>query len=144
MARRYFYGLDINKAIDDISASCHQCRSLQKVPKTVIPQSTSDPPNVVGAAFSADVLQRERQKILVVRENITSYTSAAVIEDERSHTLREALVRSCVELSLCDGPMSVVRTDPAPGFVALQGDEFLRRHRISVEVGVLKMSTKIL
>ncbi|KAK2552052.1 hypothetical protein P5673_027085 [Acropora cervicornis] len=73
----------------------HQLKMVTKrqSPQPRIEQSSCEPPDAVGISFTADVLKRSRQLILVLRESVTSYTSTMVIEDERHHTLRDALVR---------------------------------------------------
>ena len=90
--------------------------ALVKTPRFKVEQSTQDPPESVWSAFSADVIKRECQNILVPCENVMSYTGAMLIEDERAPTLWDGLI--CLALQLCpmDGPPSVVRIDPAPGF----------------------------
>lgn len=47
-------------------------------------------------------------------------------------------------MGLCplDGPSAVIRTDPAPGFTALAGDESLAKHRLSIEVSNAKNVNK--
>lgn len=142
VVQRYFYALDMDSTMRRITDGCHQCVALRKAPVFVRDQTTGDPPEVVGSAFAADVFRRERQCILVVRECVTSFTMAALIEDERRETLREALLRLCVGLCPLDGPPAVVRTDPAPGFAALAGDETLSKHRVSIEVGRVKNINK--
>ncbi|KAJ8400992.1 hypothetical protein AAFF_G00389490 [Aldrovandia affinis] len=94
---------------------------------------------VVGSTFAADVFRRDRQFILVVRECVTSFTLSSLIEDERRETLRDALLRLCLGLCPLDGPFAVIRTDPAPGFAALAGDEVLAK---VVEVGNAKNINK--
>ena len=140
--RRYLYALDCDKSIERMTNSCHQCTALQKTPHTVIPQTTCDPPEAVGISFAADVLKRERQKILVVRETVTSYTSAYLLKDERHETLREGLINLCVPLRPLDGPIAVIRTDPAPGFQALSQDDFLQQQRLCIEIGRIKNINK--
>ena len=63
---RYLYALDLDKAIDTASRSWHQCASLRDTPHTTIPQSRSNPPEVVGISYAADVIKREKQLICVV------------------------------------------------------------------------------
>ena len=142
VVHRYFFALDLDKAIGKVAASCHHCASLQKVPHTLIKQSTSDPPEGVGIAFAADVIKRERQLIFVLRESVTSYTSACLIDNEQSKSLREALIRLCIELRPLDGPVAVVRVDPAKGFEALVNDELLHSNRICIEIGRVKNLNK--
>ncbi|XP_014678553.1 PREDICTED: uncharacterized protein LOC106818350 [Priapulus caudatus] len=139
---RYFYALDMDKAIQSITSACHQCAALVKIPHTLVQQSTGDPPVAVGVAFAADVLRRERQLVLVVREEVTSFTAACLIDSERHETLRDALILLCIGLRPMDGPVAVVRTDPAPGFAALIDDGLLKRHRVCIEIGRVKNVNK--
>ena len=44
VVRRYFWAINLDSAIATTSTSCHLCASLSKVPKSLIPQSSSDPP----------------------------------------------------------------------------------------------------
>ena len=142
VCKRYFYALDMDRAIDESTQNCHVCSSLQKSPDFVRPQSTCDPPETIGVSFAADVIRRERQFILVIRESVTSLTVTSLIEDERKETLRDSLIRLCVGLLPLDGPLAVIRTDPAPGFAALRNDPLLSQHRITVEVGRAKNANK--
>ena len=64
--RRYFYALDIDKAVEACSEECHTYQSLKKVPKQSVPQSTTDPPECIGTPYSADIIRRERQCILTL------------------------------------------------------------------------------
>ena len=70
IVHRYFFALDMDKSIDQITSSCHICCSLKKVPDFKHEQSTGDSPEVVGMLFAADIMKRERQLILVLREYV--------------------------------------------------------------------------
>ena len=139
---RYLYALDLDKAIDTASRSCHQCASLRDTAHTTIPQSTGNPPEVVGISYAADVIKREKQLILVLRECVTSYTASCLIDDERRDTLRDSLVKLCIGLRPLDGPPAVIRTDPAPGFAALVKDALLSTYRLTIELGRVKNVNK--
>ncbi|XP_063968866.1 uncharacterized protein LOC135157450 [Lytechinus pictus] len=139
---RYFYALDLDAAIQQVTVGCHSCLSLQNVPRVATPQSTGDPPCVIGVSFAADVIKRSRQLVFILRESVTSYTVSALIPDERKETLRTALLQLCAPLRPLDGPPSVVRTDPAPGFSALQHDESLHSQGITLEIGRAKNINK--
>ncbi|PFX11830.1 hypothetical protein AWC38_SpisGene24314 [Stylophora pistillata] len=91
VVQRHFYALDMGPALTRVSSSCHTCASLQKFPSTLFSQTSEDPPDVIGIAFAADVIKRERQLILVLRECATSYTAACLIADEKYDTMRNAL-----------------------------------------------------
>ena len=142
VVKRYFFALDMDRAIDSITSGCTQCSSLRKTQHFVIEQTTSEPPDAVGITFAADVMRREKQLILVVRECVTSYTAACVIEDERADTLRSSLVQLCIAMRPLDGPHAIIRTDPAPGFQALVNDDLLASSRLCIEIGRVKNVNK--
>ena len=142
VTQRYFFALDLGKALDRCSQCCHLCSSLKKVPSSLVEQSTSDPPDGVGISFAADIIKRYRQLILVVRETSTSFTATCLLDDERRESIRIGLLRLCLELRPLAGPPSVVRVDPAPGFSTLSSDETLRQYGLALEVGRIKNPNK--
>lgn len=73
---------------------------------------------------------------------MTSYTSTLILQDERYHTLRDALICLCIQLRPLDGPPAIIRTHPASGFKALVNDQLLQRHRIILEIGNPKNPNK--
>lgn len=142
VVNRYFFALDMDKAVEIVSENCFHCAALRKATHTATEQTTSEPQVAIGVSFAADVMRRERQFILVLRECVTSYTSAIIIDNERKDSLRDGLLRLCIELRPLDGPNAVVRTDPAPGFQSLVDDPLLRKHRIMIEIGRIKNKNK--
>ena len=141
MQRQYF-ALNMDEAIEMVTDNCHQCASLLSVPEGLVTQSTSDPPPAPGLKFAADVMRRNKQFVLILRESVTSYTASCIVDNERHQTLAEALVHLCSDLRPLDGPFAVVRVDPAPGFVALRDSPLLADHRISLEIGQAKNRNK--
>ena len=139
---RYFFALDVDKAIDLVSSSCHICESVKSIPKHFQPQSSEDAPQSIGISFAADVARRHRQLILVVRETVSSYTLTTLIKSEKHEDLRNGLLVLCSQLrSLHDGGVTV-RVDPAPGFCALATDPILLSHGITLEIGRVKNPNK--
>jgi hypothetical protein len=135
VVNRYFYVLDMDKAIETITSTCYQCAALSKTPKVCVEQTSPDPPETIRSSFAADVLKRERQLVLVIWECVTSYTYTNLIESERHQDLRDAMLQLLAEVHPLDGPYAVIRTDPAPGFKAIVSDQLLNRPRISIELG---------
>ena len=142
VVRRYFYALDMDIAIDDVATLCHTCSSLKNVDHSREQQSCSDPPHGVCTQFAADVIRREKQFIFLLREVVTSYTWSTLISDEQSETLRTALLKLCIPIRPIDGPKSVVRVDPAPGFKGLRDDALLESHNIILDLGREKNKNK--
>eukprot|EP00111_Clytia_hemisphaerica_P017216 TCONS_00050950-protein len=137
---RYFFALDIDSALRATCENCHTCFSLKKIDHSSLeaPSTTSDPPPAIGLSFAGDVLRREKQFILVLRESVTSYTLACIIDSEEHINLRNGLIQLCVGLIPLDGPSATIRTDPAPGFQKLVQDTVLAQHRIIIELGRAK------
>ena len=116
IADRYFFALNLSRVIDDVNKGCHTCAALAKIPRSLIVQSSSDPPEVVGIQFASDVLRRERQMILIVREYVSSFTTTCIISSEQQGDLRNGLIKLLVGVVPLDGPCSIVRVDPASGY----------------------------
>ena len=83
---RYFFTLDMDQSLEEVTSSCHLCALLRKVPHTLLEQSTSEPPAATGTSFCADVMRHNRQFVLVLRETVTSFTMATIIENEEHST----------------------------------------------------------
>ena len=104
-------------------------------PTARVNQSSSPPPEAIGQSFAADVMKRSRQLMFVLRETVTSFTCSLFLENGRHQTLRDAIIKLCLEMRLMDGPPAVIRTDPAPGLKALPNDPLLKKHRVTIELG---------
>jgi hypothetical protein len=140
--KRHFYALDLPKAIENVCESCHTCASLKKIPDKLEQQSSDGPVDGIGTVFAADVLKRNSQLVSVLRENVTSYTAACIIPNEKHETLRNTVLRLVMELHSLDGPPAVIRVDPAPGFMALRNDEILSKFRVVLKIGGVKNKNK--
>ena len=89
---RYVFALDADKLIDGCTQLCHLCNSLKQIPNELFEQSTSKIPKILAEQFFADILWRAGQSVLAVREVLSSFTTAAIIENEKAETLRESLI----------------------------------------------------
>ena len=139
---RYFFALDLDKALNMVTSTCHHCNSVKSIPTHLYPQSTSPPPSAIGLQFAADIMKRYRQLVLVLRETVTSYTLTTFIDSERHECLRDAIITLCAEMrSLGDGGVHI-RVDPAPGLVALKNDTMFKQYGITLEIGRAKNVNK--
>ena len=69
---------------------CHLCDPLKQISNKVFKQSTSKIPKILGEQFFEDILRRAEQSILVIREILSSFTTAMIIENEKGkNTKRE-------------------------------------------------------
>ena len=94
---RYFYTPGWRAVIENISDACPQCASVRRLPKVLLQDSTSQP-DAVGSNFAADIIERECQKILVVRECASQFTRAMLLLDQKADTLRNALISMVLDI----------------------------------------------
>ena len=139
---RCFFALDIDKHIASNTDSCYTCTSLKNLPKHINQFTTSEPSSHIGQRFSIDVLRRAKQTILVSRESVSSYTGATFIRSEKAPDLLEGIVSLILPLHPSDGPTSIVRSDPAPGFQTLHENQPLKDKGIIIELGRYKNPNK--
>jgi hypothetical protein len=136
---RYFYAIALDKIVDQVTAACDTCTSLAAIPSHLVEQSTSEPPNHIGMSFAADVMKRNKQLVLVVRETVSSFTVTMFVRGEGKEPLREALLVLCLPIKTCHGK---VRIDSGPGIAALANDSVLLENDITLDVGRVKNVNK--
>ncbi len=93
---RYYFARKADAAIKATYASCHLCQSLAAIPSHLMPQSTSDPPTKIGSTFSADVMRRYGQMVMLITDKVSSYTATCFINEEKTSYPSE-----CYNRALC-------------------------------------------
>ena len=134
--------IDMNDAFLRVTSACHTYASLLSFPPSLICQCPDDPTEVVEFSFAADVINRPRQSILVLRKCTTSFTASCLIQDERHDTLRHALASVVICLHPLDGPRAIVSVDPAPGFASMGNNDSLKHLNVTIEVARVKNKDK--
>ena len=135
---RYFFTLDIDKAIERISATCHLCASVKKLPHVEVEQTSGDPLSTARRTFAADIMQSSSQYVFVIRECITNCTNAMLVKNEQHGSIRDTLICLCTQFLPIVGPRAVIQIDSAPDFITLKGDELLKNHQISLDTERVK------
>ena len=102
MCSRYFYTPGHTKIIDEVSTNCTTCARLRQLPAELFSESTTLN-HTFGANFSADVVRREGQKILLIREKLSQFTLTTFIFDESAESLRNSIFSKVVEFIPADG-----------------------------------------
>ena len=136
---RYFYALKSDKAVDAVSKSCHHSASIKKVPRSLIKQSTSEPPTSVGYNYAADIIKRSQQKIFVIRETTTSYTLAEHIPAETAKEVTNTILKLSNILKPSKLSPIKLRLDPAPAnksiMLMCMKDSEISKNNIQIELG---------
>jgi hypothetical protein len=88
------------------------------------------------------VVKREGQKIFILRETVTSYSTAVLVHNETAVCLGEAIVGAVSKLRPSESSTAIVRVDPAPAFQSLFQQLNLSKHNITLELGRFKNRNK--
>ena len=136
---RYFYAINHEKIITEITNSCHHCSSIKDIPSSLITQTTSDPPSTVGSNYSADVVRRCKQKIFIIRETTTSFTLAELINGETVEEISGAIIKLSNILKPSKLRPISIKLDPAPSnkslFHNISNQSQLVKNNINIELG---------
>ena len=137
LLNRYFYTPGGRAVIDAISDGCIHCAAIKKLPKVLLQDST-DIPHGMASHFAADVIERANQKILVLKENMSSFVRASLIPDQKATTLQDSLLTMLIDLIPESG--ATVRVDSAPAFQTLsiqckEENSILKKFNIKIELG---------
>ena len=93
-----------------------------------------------GTFFNADVLQRNKQKILLLRDNLTSFTQTKFVDNEQKETFREGLISFIYRIK--PNMTKIVRVDPHSSFKGLKSDNTLADYDIKLDIGDEKNKNK--
>ena len=137
-----FYALDTDKAISRTIDSCHTCMSLKQIPSQFKKQSSTKPPDKIGSWYASDVVKREGQLVLLVRENVSALTHATLLLSESSQSLKDGLITTISRFRPPSGDEVKIRVDGASGFQALLTDSLLESYHIKIEIGEIKNCNK--
>ena len=139
---RNFFALNLDDAIVTVTSSCSQCVALKSVPPELQQQSSDPPPDTIGIRFALDVMRRNRQLIIVLRESVSAYTWSAFIERETRQDLRDAIICLTAGLRNLGNQAIHIRIDCAPGLVPLADDPVLTKQGITLDIGRVKNKNK--
>ena len=132
---REFFCLDIDSKARQVTEQCYTCTALKKLPSTYHQQTTSIPEKNIGTKFAADIVNRYSQCILLLREDITSFTVGTIVQDEKATTLKDGLLLLTSRLRAQQGPFATIRVDPASSFRSLANNDALSKYNLKIQLG---------
>ena len=134
---RYFYTVGHQRIISEVLDNCHICLSLKQLPKELFPETTGE---IVGfgSHFACDIMVRNAQKIVWIREKLTQFTHAKILESETGESIMMAFIPLIADKIPEQG--TIVRTDNASTFQKLEAmsinhNSWLRKYQIRIELG---------
>ena len=134
---RYFYSPGWKQIINDVTDLCPQCAAVKKLPKVLLEDTTTIPESV-ASTFAADVIEREGQRILILRDCLSQYTRGLLLQDQKADTLRNALL--ALKLDIIPDSGADIRVDAATAFQSLEKESrcknsILAKYNIRISVG---------
>ena len=118
--RRHFFVLDLDAAVNQYVSACLSCAATRNKTHIDHPMSSVEPPRYFGDSFAADVIEREKQRILVLRETATSYTWATLVKSQRAAALEDAFRQLFMQVRAPNAARpSVCRIDNHPSLISL-------------------------
>ena len=117
---RYFSMTAMPTVVDQVSSSCLKCLSAVKLPKALVPDSTTVPEGF-GRRFTADVLERSNQFLFICKEILSQFTTAVLIPDQTAQSMREAIIQTVAPYISMDG--AELKVDAASSFQSLENSQ---------------------
>ena len=130
-----YFTLDSDAVLKEVYDNCEvPCQASRILPKETMEYKTETKPLTAGSFLNADVMEEARQKVLVLRDNLTSYTSTAFIPNQTKDTLRDSLLILASRTRLNRSPLQC-RVDAHSSLKALAADGSLEKMGLLLEVG---------
>ena len=133
LTKRKFYIFDRKRVIQEVFNNCLSCAARRKISPTLFSLETQTKSECPGTQCNADVLVRDKQKILILRDNLTSFTQTKFIPSEQKDDLRSGLISLVYPIK--PNMSTTIRVDPHSSFKALKDDKILAEHDIFLEIG---------
>ena len=135
LLRRNFLILNLDDLVHKCVKACYNCAATRDEKHIQAPMSSVTPPETFGLQFATDVIEREKQKILTLRETATSYTWAKLIKNETADELESGLRYLFAQA----GPPNATRartcrTDNAKSFVSLSNNKALMDIGVTIDL----------
>ena len=141
---RYFYCPGHTSIIHEVTDGCGVCRSLQRLPKAVL-ENTTEIVESLGSEFAIDVMERFSQKIFLAREKLSQFTWLQLIPDQTKETLRSAILQNILPWVNRSG--ATIRCDGATALASLAAeaemeDSIFSKNKIKIDIGRLHNKNK--
>ena len=130
-----YFTLDSDTVLKEVYDTCEvPCQASRILPKETMEYKTETKPLTAGSFLNADVMEEAQQKILVLRDNLTSYTSTTHIKNQTKDTLRDSLLILASRTRLNHNPTQC-RVDAHSSLKALAKDGSLEKMGILLDIG---------
>ena len=113
---RYFFVTAMPAAIEQVTDNCLQCLSTKRLPKALVPETTTIPQGF-GTRYSGDVMERCGQSIFICKEILSQFVTTTITPDQTIPSMRDAIVTATAPTISMSG--AEIRLDSAPAFQSI-------------------------
>ena len=133
-AERDYFILNVEEVAKAVTDDCVKpCNAMKVPPKKAVHLDTETKMESVGKHANYDVIEDWGQRIGVLCENLSSYTTAALLKDQKKETLRESIIQMALPLKI--GEEIIVRSDSHQSLKGLVEDQLLKSLGIQIQKG---------
>jgi hypothetical protein len=130
---RMFYGIMVQQHIDNLYQDCYHCKATAVLPTPKSAHTSCTEVQHPGNYFHADIIRRDKQKILIIRDNFSSLLSGMLVPTEQAADLKTAFITLTSTMRLLTH--ITIRTDTATGFQAPAHDKDMQQQGIQIHLG---------
>lgn len=132
---KYFFSVATSNAIESLYDHCQFCKAAQILPKALVDYQVHTKATQPGTHFGIDIVRRAKQKIMVAKDQFSSFITAKIINSESASDLLKALT-DITQATRHPG-LITIRVDSAPGFksIAINHKKDLNDLNINLELG---------
>ena len=132
---KYFFAVQSKQIIDALYETCQLCKASTHLPKQLNQYTVETNASQPGTHFNIDVLRRAKQKILICRDQFSSFCTACFVQDETQESLLNGIMTTTQALRIPGN--IVVRVDAATGFQAITKTHknTLENLKIEIQIG---------
>lgn len=134
-----FYSVGLSLQLDLIYDNCYYCMAQKTIP-SIVPHYTMTDVTVPGTHFHADVIKRQSQNILVVRDHCSSFTAAKIIKSESHNEFKSALIDILTPIKLVG--TTQVKVDNATGFKPLLDNKDQDLNKLNISLTAIDVFNK--
>ena len=128
---KYFYSPGMSSSLEEIYDTCMLCNAAKKLPVQTVHKSSTIAQKP-GTHMSCDIMRRAKQKIIVMRDQFSSYTVAKFIQAENHNDIQEAIIELSTPIRSKD--TLTIRTDKATAFQKLKTTGTLEALDINIDL----------
>ena len=133
LTNRQFFIFHRKNNCQEVFNNCIQCQAKKKISPPMLNFENQTKSTHAGTFFNKDVVLRNSQKILLLRDNLTSFSQTKFVDNEQKETLREGLISLVFRIK---ANMEItVRVNAHSSFKALKDDKILSDNDIKLQVG---------